>query len=157
MDKAANLHGAIGPDEHMPTTGVSGVEAAVSYLKKHDLFSPQYEQKAEMSPDKDKFILNRRFVEQASLDGRYSKSFLFITWFLLVLVHIENVLSTRTRKLHVIKFLQDDDGCFDVERAIGYESPVDFMEDRNPFELKFSVASTELELSFTATENKLQL
>ena len=157
MDKAANLYGAIGPDEQMPTTGVSGVEAAVSYLKQHDLFSPQYEQRAHMSPDKDEFILNRRFVEQASLDGRYSKSFLFITWFLLVLVHIENVLSTRTRKLHVIKFLQDDDGCFDVERAIGYESPVDFMEDKNPFELKFSVASTELELSFTATENEIQL
>ena len=70
---------------------------------------------------------------------------------------IENVLSTRTRRLHVINFLQDDDGCFDVERAIGYESPVDFMEDRNPYELIFSVASAELELSFTATENTLQL
>ena len=81
LDKAANLYGAIGPDEHMPTTGVSGVEAAGSYLKQQDLFSPHYEQRAEMSPDKDQFILNRRFVEQASLDGRYSKSFLFITWF----------------------------------------------------------------------------
>ena len=70
---------------------------------------------------------------------------------------IENVLSTRTRRLHVINFLQDDDGCFDVGRAIGYESPVDFMEDRNPYELKFSVASTELELSFTATDNAIQL
>ena len=70
---------------------------------------------------------------------------------------IENVLSTRTRRLHVINFLQDDDGCFDVERAIGYESPVDFMEDKNPYELKFSVASTELELSFTASENAIQL
>ena len=110
-----------------------------------------------MSPDKDQFILNRRFVEQARLDGRYSKSFVLITWFLLVLVHIENVLGTRTRRLHVIKFIRDDCGSFDVERAIGYESPIDFMEDKNPYELKFSVAPTELELSFTASENAIQL
>ena len=70
---------------------------------------------------------------------------------------IQNVLGTKTRKLHVIKFLQDEDGCFDVERAIGFESPVDYMEDRNPFELKFSLAATELELSFTASENAIQL
>ena len=76
MDKAANLYGAIGPDEDMPTTGISGVEAAVKFLKGQHLFSPQYEQTARMMPDKDQFVLNRRFVEQASLDGRYSKSFL---------------------------------------------------------------------------------
>lgn len=70
---------------------------------------------------------------------------------------IDNVLRTKTRRLHVINFLQDDDGCFDVERAVGFESPVDFMEDKNPYELKFSVASTELELSFTASENAIQL
>ena len=70
---------------------------------------------------------------------------------------IQNVLGTKTRKLHVIKFLIDEDGCFDVERAIGFESPVDYMEDRNPFELKFSLAETELELSFTASENAIQL
>ena len=70
---------------------------------------------------------------------------------------IDNVLRTKTRKLHVINFLQDEDGRFDVERAIGYESPVDFMEDKNPYELVFSVASTELELSFTASENMLEL
>ena len=75
---------------------------------------------------------------------------------ILGLVQIENVLSTRTRRLHVINFLQDDNGHFDVDRAIGYESPVDFIEDRNPHELIFSVASTELELSFTS-ENAIQL
>ena len=141
----------------MPTTGISGVKAAVNYLKQQNLFSPQYERFAQMLPDKDHFILNRRFVEQASLDGRYSKSWVFSSLCLLFLVQIENVLNTRTRRLHVIKFLQDDDGCFDVERAIGYESPVDFMEDKNPYELIFSVASTELELSFTASENAIQL
>ena len=66
-------------------------------------------------------------------------------------------MRTKTRRLHVINFRQDEDGLFDVERAIGYESPLDFMEDRNPYELIFSVASAELELSFTATENTLQL
>ena len=70
---------------------------------------------------------------------------------------IDNVLKTKTRRLHVINFLQDDDGRFDVERAVGYESPVDFIEDNNPHELIFSVASTELELSFTASENAIQL
>ena len=79
MDQAANLYGAIGPDENMPTTGVSGVTAAVNYLKGQNLFSPQYEQHAQMLPDKDRFILNRRFVEQATLDGRYSKSFSIIS------------------------------------------------------------------------------
>ena len=66
-------------------------------------------------------------------------------------------MGTRTRILHVINYLRDDDGCFDIERAIGYESPTDFMEDNNPYELKFSEAQTELELSFTASENQLQL
>ena len=70
---------------------------------------------------------------------------------------IDNVLRTKTRRLHVINFIQDEDGCFDVERAVGYESPIDFIEDKNPYELKFSVASTELELSFTASENAIQL
>ena len=74
LDRAANLYGAIGPDETMPTTGISGAAAAVSYLKRQNLFSPHYERTAQMLPDKDHFILNRRFVEQASLDGRYSKS-----------------------------------------------------------------------------------
>ena len=72
-------------------------------------------------------------------------------------MQIENVLGTRTRRLHVIKFLQDDEGCFDVDRAVGYESPVDYMEDRNPHELIFSEASTELQLSFTASEIAIQL
>ena len=81
LDRAANLYGAIGPDENMPTTGVSGVTAAVNFLKDQSLFSPQYEQNAQMLPDKDQFILNRRFVEQASLDGRYSKSFSIISGF----------------------------------------------------------------------------
>ena len=67
------------------------------------------------------------------------------------------MLRTKTRRLHVIKFLQDDDGCFDVDRAIGYESPIDYMEDKNPYELVFSVAPTELELSFTASENMIEL
>ena len=74
LDRAANLYGAIGPDECMPTTGVSGVKAAVNHLKEQSLFSPQYEQHAQMMPDKDGFILNRRFVDQATLDGRYSKN-----------------------------------------------------------------------------------
>ena len=84
LDQAANLYGAIGPDENMPTTGVSGVTAAVNYLKEHNLFSPQYEQSAQMLPDKDGFVLNRRFVEQASLDGRYSKSLSIISGFNLI-------------------------------------------------------------------------
>ena len=38
-----------------------------------------------------------------------------------------------------------------------HSSPVDYMEDRNPHELIFSEASTELQLSFTASEIAIQL
>ena len=57
----------------MPTTGFSGARAAVQYLKQQDLFSPQYERSGDLLPDKDNFILNRRFVEHATLDGRFSE------------------------------------------------------------------------------------
>jgi len=75
LDRAANLYGGIGPNEDNPTTGFSGARAAVQFLKQQELFSPQYERTAQMLPDKDKFILNRRFVEQATLDGRYNEHF----------------------------------------------------------------------------------
>ena len=55
-----------------------------------------------------------------------------------------------TRVLHVIKFLRDDNGSFNTNEGIGYESPTDYLIDRNPKKVKFSEKVTELELSFTS-------
>ena len=55
-----------------------------------------------------------------------------------------------TRVLHVIKFLRDDNGLFNTNEGIGYESPTDYLIDRNPKKVKFSEKVTELELSFTS-------
>ena len=52
--------------------------------------------------------------------------------------------------LHVIKFILDDNGGFDINEGIGYESPVDYLVDRKPKKVKFSELSTELELSFNS-------
>ena len=58
--------------------------------------------------------------------------------------------GTGTRVLHVIKFLHDDNGCFNTNEGIGYESPSDYLVDRNPKKVKFSEKVTELELSFNS-------